>query len=227
MRRLILTAALLAVFPVWGPRAATPGDGALYRLDVGDELRIKVFDWRSATGEVHEWTGLNGDYEIGADGAVSMPLLGTIKAAGETTDGLADTVSTQLQSRLGLTIRPQASIEIRQYRPFFILGDVNKPGAYPYRPGLTVLQAISVAGGRYRVNDPALVLNASGDLRVLRLQYNQLLARRVRLQAELSEANAIVIPPELQARQGDPNIAQLIQREQAVYGSSRRASLRS
>ena len=223
MRRLFLTAALLAVFPAWGLRAATPNDGAGYRLDAGDNLRIKVFDWRSATGEVHEWTGLNGEYEIGADGTVSMPLLGAVKAAGETTDQLADAVATQLQSRLGLTIRPQASIEIREYRPFFILGDVNKPGAYPYRPGLTVLQAISVAGGRYRVNDPALLLNASGDLRVLRLQHNQLLARRARLQAELSDANAIVFPPELQNRQSDPNIAQLMQREQALFAAHRDA----
>jgi protein involved in polysaccharide export with SLBB domain len=223
MRRLFLTAALLAVFPAWGLRADAPNDGAGYRLDAGDNLRIKVFDWRSATGEVHEWTGLNGEYEIGADGTVSMPLLGAVKAAGETTDQLADAVATQLQSRLGLTIRPQASIEIREYRPFFILGDVNKPGAYPYRPGLTVLQAISVSGGRYRVNDPALLLNASGDLRVLRLQHNQLLARRARLQAELSDANAIVFPPELQTRQSDPNIAQLMQREQALFTAHRDA----
>lgn len=207
---------LLAIVPGMTALAAPPG-AADYRLDVGDKLRVKVFEWRSATGDVHEWTPLTGEYDVGADGAISMPLVGSLKASGQTIDQLADTISNQLQSKLGLTIRPQASIDIVQYRPFYILGDVNKPGEYPYRPGLTVLEAISVAGGHYRVNDPALVLNASGDLRVLRLQYNRLLAQRARLQAELSNANAMTVPPELQRQQNDPQIAQLIQTEQALF----------
>jgi hypothetical protein len=80
-----------------------------------------------------------------------------------------------------------------------------------------VLEAISVAGGRYRVNDPALVLNASGDLRVLRLQYNRLLAQRARLEAELNDANTMTVPPELQRQQDKPEVAQLIQTEQALF----------
>jgi protein involved in polysaccharide export with SLBB domain len=155
-----------------------------------------------------------------------MPLLGAVKAVGATTDQLADLISSQLQTRFGLSIRPQASIEITRYRPFYILGDVNKPGEYPYRPGLTVLEAISIAGGRYRVNDPALLLTTAGDLRVLRLQYNQLLARRARLQAELDEANAIAFPPELRRQQNDPGVAQLVQREQAMF-TVRRDAMRA
>jgi polysaccharide biosynthesis/export protein ExoF len=209
---------LLATLPGMTALAALPGD-ASYRLDVGDKLRVKVFEWRSATGDVHEWTPLTGEYDVGADGAISMPLVGSLKASGLTIDQLADAISNQLQSKLGLTIRPQASIDIVQYRPFFILGDVNKPGEYPYRPGLTVLEAISVAGGRYRVNDPALVLNASGDLRVLRLQYNRLLAQRARLEAELSDANTMTVPPELQRQQNNPEVAQLIQTEQALFAA--------
>ena len=80
-----------------------------------------------------------------------------------------------------------------------------------------MLEAISVAGGRYRVNDPALVLNASGDLRVLRLQYNRLLAQRARLAAELNDANAMTVPPELQRQQNNPEVAQLVQTEQALF----------
>jgi polysaccharide biosynthesis/export protein ExoF len=209
---------LATVLPVSMALAAPPGDGA-YRLDVGDTLRVKVFEWRSATGDVHEWTALDGDYAIGAGGSIALPLLGELKASGITTSQLAGEISDQLQSQLGLTIRPQASIEIVQYRPFYILGDVNKPGEYAYRPGLTVLEAISIAGGRYRINDPALVLNTSGELRVLRLQYNQLLARRARLEAELNDANSMTVPSELQRQQNDPNVAQLIQREQATFAA--------
>jgi len=226
MRKLLFLVALTAMLSAGESLAAAPADDTGYHLDVGDALRVKVFEWRSSVGDVHEWTALNGDYDVGADGAVSMPLLGAIKAAGLTIDQLSDTISSELQSRFGLTIRPQASIEIRQYRPFYILGDVNKPGEYPYRPGLTVLQAMSIAGGRYRVNDPALLLTTAGDLRVWRLQYNQLLARRARLQAQLSDANAITFPPELQREQNDPNVAQTIQREQAMF-TAQRDALRS
>lgn len=222
MRNRLLAAFFLAmVLPGTAGIAATPGGN--YRLDVGDELRIRIFEWRSATGDVHEWTALNGNYNVTPGGSLSLPLLGELRVAGVTADQLAATISSQLQSRLGLTIQPQASIEIIQYRPFYILGDVNKPGEYAYRPGLTVLKAISIAGGRYRINDPALVLNAAGDLRVLRLQYNDLLARRARLQAELDGANAMTVPAELQSQKTDPEVAQLIQREQAMFAAHRDA----
>lgn len=220
--RLLAALFLTALLPGTAVAAAAPG-GPGYRLDVGDELRIKIFEWRSATGDVHEWTALNGDYDVASGGSLSLPLIGEIRAAGATTDQLAETISSQLQSRLGLTIRPLASIEIIKYRPFYILGDVNKPGEYAYRPGLTVLKAISIAGGRYRINDPALVLNATGDLRVLRLQYNDLLARQARLEAELNGATAMTVPPELQGQKSDPGVAQLIQREQATFAAHRDA----
>jgi hypothetical protein len=88
---------------------------------------------------------------------------------------------------------------------------------------LTVLQAISIAAGRYRVNDPTLLLTTAGDLRVYRLQYTQLLARRARLQAELDDANAITFPPELLRQQNDPQVAQVIQREQSMFAAQRDA----
>lgn len=221
MRKLLLAAALLAAILPGATARPSPSDGADYRLGVGDDLRIRVFEWRSATGDVHEWSALKGEYDVGADGSIAMPLLGTLKASGLTTAQLADTISTQLQSRLGLSIRPQASVDIIQYRPFYILGDVNKPGEYPFRPGLTVLQAIGIAGGRYRVNDPGLVLNATGELQVHRLEYDQLLARRVRLRAELDDATTMTLPPELQRLQDDPSTAEVVQREQAIFAAHR------
>jgi len=54
---------------------ATAGHAAEYRLDAGDQVRLKVLDWRSTMGDVHEWTGLTGDYRISGDGTVSLPLL--------------------------------------------------------------------------------------------------------------------------------------------------------
>jgi exopolysaccharide production protein ExoF len=211
---------ITAFFAVVG-LCAPSTHAADYRLDVGDQVRVKVLDWRATMGDVHEWTGLTGDYRIGADGTLSLPLLGGVKAAGLSVEQLAEAISTQLQTTVGLTFQPRASVEIVDYRPFFILGDVNKPGAYSFRPGLTVLEAISIAGGRYRVSDPSLAITTSGELGVLRLQYNALLARRARLQAEFDDAASITFPPELLQRQSDPNIAQLIAREEATFKSGR------
>ena len=202
---------------------APVANAADYRLDVSDQVRVKVLDWRSTMGDVHEWTGITGDYRVGANGTVSLPLLGAVKAAGLTVEQLADAISTQLQTTVGISFQPRASVEIVDYRPFFILGDVNKPGAYAYRPGMTVLEAVSLAGGRYRVSDPTLALTTEGELGVQRLQYTALLARRARLQAELDNTASIIFPPELLQRQSDPNVAQLIAREQAVLKSDRDA----
>jgi exopolysaccharide production protein ExoF len=223
VRKLPFIVAVLTIFFAVTGASVLPAQAADYRLDVGDQVRVKVLDWRSTMGDVHEWTGLTGDYRVGADGVLSLPLLGAVKAAGLTVEQLADGISTQLQSTVGLTFQPRASVEIVDYRPFFILGDVNKPGAYSYRPGLTVLEAISIAGGRYRVSDPTLAITTGGELGVLRLQYDALLARRARLQAELDNAASITFPPKLLQRQSDPNIAQLIAREQAMLQSRREA----
>jgi len=223
MRKLVFILALMAILPIGAALATASTGDASYHLGVGDQIRVKVFEWRSSVGDVHEWTALNADYRVGADGTVSLPLLGAIKGSGLTVEQLADDISTQLQSRVGLQIRPQASVEIVEYRPFYILGDVNKPGEYPYRPGLTVLEAISIAAGRYRVNDPALLLTTTGDLRVLNLRYNAMLARQARLQAELNDATAITFPPQLQRLQNDPNVAQLLEREQAMFSARRDA----
>ncbi|MGH7093450.1 MAG: polysaccharide biosynthesis/export family protein, partial [Stellaceae bacterium] len=168
--------------------ADPPVSATSYRLGVGDKIQLRVLQWRSTVGEVHEWTALKGEAKVGSSGNVSLPLLGPVKAAGLTTEQLAAAVSSDLQSILKLTIRPTASIEIVQYRPFYILGNVNHPGEYPYRPGMTVLQAISIGGGLYRPKDPDSYLSTSGNLQVLRLQYDSLLARRARLTAKQAGA---------------------------------------
>ena len=59
-------------------------------------------------------------------------------------------VSADFQAKLALSERPNTSIEIIQFRPFFVMGDLERPGEYAYRPGITALQAVSLAGGFYR-----------------------------------------------------------------------------
>ena len=106
-----------------------------YRLDAGDKLRVVVF------GQ----DGLTNTYAVGANGAITMPLIGTVPARGLTPAELAASVTARLKR--GYLREPYVAAEIETYRPFFILGEVAAPGQYPYVPRLTVETAVAIAGG--------------------------------------------------------------------------------
>jgi len=111
-----------------------------YRLGAGDQLRITVFNEAELTGQ----------YVVGSQGTIAYPLVGSVEAAGLTIGEF----SLRLQDALGEFIRaPNVSVEVANYRPFFILGEVQRPGTYPYSASLTVLNAVATAGGfTYRAN---------------------------------------------------------------------------
>jgi polysaccharide export outer membrane protein/exopolysaccharide production protein ExoF len=216
---------LLLFSPIARVCAGNPEQG--YVLGPADELRIAVFEWRKSVGELHKWDALSGKFVIGPSGAISLPLVGDIEAVGLTTRALARAISDRLQKRVGLAAPADASVEVIRFRPFYVTGSVEKPGAYPYRPGLTVLQAVSIAGGLFR---PAYqsyyelsreAISARGDLAVLSGQIDALLARRARLEAEAGEAAALSFPPSLASRQNDPAIAQLMQDEESLFVAQR------
>jgi len=81
----------------------------------------------------------------GGTGKISFPLVGDVTAGGKTVSEL----ETELEDALrdGFLKQPRVSIEVLEYRPFFILGEVMKPGEYPYTNGLTVLNAVATANG--------------------------------------------------------------------------------
>lgn len=107
-----------------------------YRLGAGDKLRVTVFDEPTLTGE----------YEVGVAGTVALPLIANLPAAGQTPDSLAQAISAKL-AQGGYVLNPRVAVEVLNYRPFYILGEVNKPGEYPYSGELSLLQAIARAGG--------------------------------------------------------------------------------
>jgi len=107
-----------------------------YTLGVGDKVRIITFGNEALTGE----------FRINDSGKIAMPLLGSVPAAGLTTEKLQGDIASELESR-NLLHKPNVSVEITEYRPVFVLGEVNRPGEYPYKPGMTVLSAVSTAGG--------------------------------------------------------------------------------
>lgn len=107
-----------------------------YRLGTGDTLALRIY------GQAQ----LSGSYMVDDSGMIDLPLLGLVKASGLGTDALAQNIARGLQDA-GLILHPSVAVEITTYRPFYILGEVNAPGQYPYRPDMTVLTAVSIAGG--------------------------------------------------------------------------------
>lgn len=123
-----------------------------YKLGAGDRVRITVFGEASLTGE----------YEVDGTGLVAFPLIGEVKAAGGTSRDLEKTIEGKLRD--GYLKNPLVSIEVLSYRPFFILGEVKRPGSYPYKNGLTVLNAVALAGGyTYRAKQSIWLITRSGE----------------------------------------------------------------
>ena len=107
----------------------------VYHLGAGDKIRVLVYNEPQ----------LGGDFSVGADGEMSLPLIGNVPVAGKT----IEQVSRDVQARLadGYLRDPRVSMEVQTYRPFFILGEVRAAGQYPYLSGLTAMNAIATAQG--------------------------------------------------------------------------------
>jgi polysaccharide export outer membrane protein len=112
-----------------------------YHLGSGDKIRVITFGEEALTGE----------FFVGGSGKVSLPLVGEVQAAGLTVPQIQQEIQDALKQ--GYLKDPRVSVEVLNYRPFYILGEVTKPGEYPYTNGLTVLNAVATANGfTYRAN---------------------------------------------------------------------------
>lgn len=120
--------------------------GAQYRLGSGDRLAISVFGHPD----------LSGEFEVDASGEIAYPLLGQVSARGHTLEELRGIISDDLNR--DFIVDPRVSVEVLNFRPFYILGQVNAPGSYPYVSGLNVRQAVAIAGGFTRRADQAEVV---------------------------------------------------------------------
>jgi polysaccharide export outer membrane protein len=122
------------------PEAAS--DIPEYKLGSGDKVRVTTFGEQNLTGE----------FQVSGTGKIALPLVGEIDALGLTAPQLAERVQNALKQ--GYLKDPHVSIEVLNYRPFYILGEVKSPGTYPYTNGLTVKNAVATAGGfTYRANE--------------------------------------------------------------------------
>lgn len=206
--------------------AAQPALAEEYRLGVMDKLRIRVAEWQTAEGAIRDWSAVSGDYSIGADGTLSLPFIGQLAADGRTTAELAEEIGKKMQILFGLRDLPSASVEIAEYRPVYLAGEVQTPGAYPYAPGLTVLKAVSFGGGLRRAESGQRFardfLRSEGEAAVYLAERNRLLIRRARILAEMNGAKDIEMPKEL----GNSDEARAIMESEKALMASREKRLR-
>lgn len=143
-------ALLSLIFCLCGGLAmAEPAAALGYRLGTNDKIRVTVF------GE----PDLSGDFMISGTGALALPLVGAVNVGGMTIQEVEQALATRLKQ--GILNNPKISVEVLNYRPFYILGEINNPGSYQYVDGMRVLNAIAVGGGfTYRAD--------KGDIKIRR-----------------------------------------------------------
>jgi len=120
-------------------------------LRPNDQIRVQVYEEAS----------ISGDYQIDGSGSISVPLAGRIRAAGLTTAQLERNLVSHL--RRGGLKDPRVNIQVTTHAPFYVHGEVERSGEFQYRPGLTVMDAIAMAGGfTYRANERQAALRRAG-----------------------------------------------------------------
>lgn len=165
------------------------GEDNRYELRSGDEVKITVF----------KEPDMSGVFRIGTTGTVSVPGIGELKSAGLTSSELRDAAIEALAARH--YANPSVTVEIAQYSPVFVMGDVRNPGRHSYTPGMTALQLVAVAGG-YPL-PPAFTESTNlnrdqeryrADLALSRERFATLSMRRARLMAERDGMSTFSIP---------------------------------
>ena len=170
----IVWLALLATLFAAVAMAQDPGVPG-YRLASGDRVKVTVFG--------HE--DLSGEFEVDGSGDISMPLIREITAAGLTVEELEETISDALQP--DYLKHPRVSVEVLSYRPYYIIGEVTSPGKYPYASGLTVVNAVAVAGGfTYRAK--------KSRIRIKRTVGDQTVEIEVQLDTPVLPGDVIEVP---------------------------------
>ena len=139
LRGLVVGAALVAIAACSGyrpaPAAFHEAIGQPYVLDAGDRVRVTVFGQGDLTNS----------YAVDQSGYISFPLIGAVAARGRTVQQMESAIAAGLRN--GFLRNPDVSVEVEQYRPIFVMGEVGAAGQYAYVPGLTVQSAIASAGG--------------------------------------------------------------------------------
>jgi protein involved in polysaccharide export with SLBB domain len=161
------------------------------------KLHVSVIQWLPTKGVYEEWAALGGEFIVSQKGTVELPVVGSIAVGDLDSTGLAAEISKRLQARIGLVDKPEIRVDIIEYPPIYVVGDVTTPGEYRFRPGLTALQALALGGGMFRAErlhaDDTVTLG--GTLRLIDADIIRTKATIARLEAETSGSTEISFPP--------------------------------
>lgn len=210
---MIMTVVLIPALPSGSPLAADAEIANGYVLGSGDRLRVRV----------HEWPGFDGDIDVGSDGQVGLPIIGSVNASGLTVGKLAEEIAERLRVSSNLSNPPSVVVSIVRHRPFFVLGDVVRPGQYEFQPGLTVLKAVSIAGGYFRPREAASareIISARSELESSVRRVHRELVRISRIKAELAGRDDFDIPKQLVRYSVGSGIETMIERERGILAAN-------
>ncbi len=142
-----LTTAVIVAFGCLLNLGVAGAEEAGYRLASGDRLKVTVYGH----------TDLSGEFDVDSQGNVALPLIQDVSVTGLTVEQFEASITDKLQP--DYLKHPKVSVEVLSYRPFYILGEVKTPGSYPYVSGMTVLNAVALAGGyTYRAKTKAVLI---------------------------------------------------------------------
>jgi protein involved in polysaccharide export with SLBB domain len=201
--------------------AASPGIAEPFKLAPNTKVEVSIIQWNPTKAEYQRWDALSGTFVVSPDYTLSMPVIGSVDVTNQSSIDIADRIASALKEKVGLLKLPEVTVEVTEYPPVYVVGSVNQPGEYRYRPGLTVLQALALSGGRYRTDEPGGkgVLTLSGELEIMRADELRLVGRIARLEAEFTGATEITFPSELTASPNRSLVDEIVSLEKIIFAA--------
>ena len=200
LRRLVIAGALAVV----SASVPWPANSSGIQLPPQTKLSVTVLQWMPMKGAYEQWTALGGEFTVSGAGTVVLPVIGTVPVGDLASTALADEIAKLIQAKTGLVNRPDTTVQVLEYPPIYVVGEVTTPGQYKFSSGLTVLQALALAGGELRSNKNSNEeIQLVGDLQGNEIETLRVMARIARLQTEMKGTAEIHFPVVPSGTDGD------------------------
>jgi len=192
------------------------------------KLQLSVVQWNPVLGQYQKLDAVSGEITVAPDRSITVPLVGKLPVENTSVEQLAAIIADRIKAKIGLVDLPEVTVDVAAYPPIYVVGDVTKAGEYPFRPDMTVLQALALGGGPTQASPEqgATRTKLLGDLQAGEGDILRTMAHIARYEAELSGAADIAFPPELSSAPKEGQIAQIIAQEQVVFHSRVEAAKR-
>ncbi len=203
---------------------ATPALADSMPLAPQSKLRMTVIQWSSSKSQYERWDAISGEYTVSDASTLVLPFIGRVPVGPMDVNDLADEIAERLQEKISLVQRPTVTLEVLEYPPIYVAGDVTRPGEYKFYPGLTVLQSLAMSGGpRRAANQQHLqTINLKGELQEIEQTLLRHSAKLARLRAEMAGTTDITFE---QSSDTDQHYAAAIFDQERVINRARSNAL--